>query len=240
MLNHTRVLDYIKHELGFPFMQLELEDDQIVEHFTTYSLREFSRYVPEVKKINLDLTSSVYKVPNRQNEFYISDPENIEILNVIDLYFGGEQYYINGHPYFGPFSHSELREWALQTEMANQLKMFSSFDTTFQFSHPNILRISPVPTTNTTTICTVEYERMQPSDLRGIPNEFQILFCEFACADIMIRLGRIRSKYAGQMRTPWGEIPIGAEILDEGKEKKRELVEKMERLVLPNVVCDHG
>ncbi len=239
MLNHTRVLDYIKQELGFPFMQLELEDNDIVEHFTTYSLREFSRYIPEVKKINLNLTSSTYKVPNRQNEYYLADPQNIEILNVVEIYFGGEDYYINGHPYFGPFTHFELREWALQTEMANQLKMFSSFDKTFQFIHPNMVRISPIP--DDANLCTVEYERMQPEDLRGIPNEFQILFCEFSAADIMMRIGRVRQKYSGgSLRTPFGEIPLGAEIFQEGKDKKRELVERMQTLCLPNVVVDHG
>ena len=240
MLNHSRVLEYIKVELGFPYVQLELEDSEIIHHFTTYTLREFSRYVPEVKKTTIDFTVEAYKVPNIANEFYIVDPENIEILNVVDVYFGGEDYFIQGHPFFGPFSHYELREWALQTEMANQLKMFSSFDKTFSFQHPNIVRISPIPTTS--GFCVVEYERMQPVDLRGIPNEFQMLFSDLALADVQIIIGRIRSKYsAGSgMRTPFGEIPIGSEILEEGKEKKREILEVMTRLSLPNVVMDMG
>lgn len=239
MLNHSRVLDYIKGELGFPFQQLEFEDDKIVEFFKTYSLREFSSYVPEVKKIPLNLTVDAYKVPGSRNEFYIVDPENIEILNVIDVYFPATDLYIHGHPVYGPFTHFEIREWALATEMANQTKMFSSWDKTIHFIHPNIIRISPIP--NEISMCTVEYERMQPDDLRGIPNEFQVLFCEFSLADIMIRIGRIRKKYGdGQIRTPFGEIPLSSEIFDEGKEKKREIIEKLERLTLPNVSIDHG
>ncbi len=236
MLNQTRVLSFIKHNLGFPFQQLELEDEKIVEYFTTFSLREFSQYVPEVKKIPYNLDLAANKVPSVANEFYITDPQNLEILNVVELYFKGNELFMHGHPFFGPWTHFELREWALATEMANQVKQFSSFDTTFEFSHPNIMRISPTPSGN----CTIEYERIQPTDLRGIPNEFQVLFCEFCLADIMITLGRVRKKYSENMTTPFGQVPISADIFDEGKEKKRELIEKLERLALPNVTIAYG
>ena len=122
--------------------------------------------------------------------------------------------------------------------MAGQTKMFSSFDKTFEFKTPNIVRISPVPTTG--AFCTIEYERMQPEDLRKIPNEHQILFCKFALADIMIQIGRIRKKYGGQIRTPFGEIPLNDEVGDEGKELKREQLEYLERLWVPSVRIDHG
>ena len=41
-------------------------------------------------------------------------------------------------------------------------------------------------------------------------------------------------------RSPFCEIPLGSYIFEEGKEKKRELLEKMERLALPNVSLDFG
>jgi len=238
MLNHSRVLGYIKDHLGFPHVHLELDDQQIIQRFVTYTLREFSEYVPDVNRVPIDLNDSTYKVPNIQNEFYIKDPDNVEILNVIDIYFDGTDELLHGAPIFGPMSHFEIREWALAEEMAGQTKMFSSFDKTFEFRTPNIVRISPVPTTG--AFCTIEYERMQPEDLRKIPNEHQILFCKFALSDIMIQIGRIRKKYGGQIRTPFGEIPLNEEIGDEGKELKRECVEKMERLFLPNVSIDFG
>lgn len=240
MLNHSRVLGYIKDHLGFPHTHIELEDEQIIQRFVTYSLREFSEYVPDRTKLVLNLSDPVYKVPNIQNEWYLKDPDNIEILNVVEVYFDGSDEFLHGHPMFGPFSHYELREWALATEMAGQTKQFSSFDKTYEFRHPNVLRISPVPTTGSGS-ATVEYERMQPSDLRGIPNEHQILFCQFALADIMIQMGRIRKKYGdGNLRTPFGEIPIGSDIYEEGKELKDKLLEKMDRLYLPNVSVDFG
>ena len=238
MLNHNRVLGYIKDHLGFDNTHLELTDQEIIQRAITYTLREFSEYVPSVKKLPIDLTNPNYKVPGIQNEFYINDPDNVEILNVIDIYFDGSDRLLHGAPVFGPMNHFEIREWALAEEMAGQTKMFSSWDKTFEFRTPNIIRISPVMSAD--SYCTVEYERMQPSDLRDIPNEHQIIFCKMALADIMIQIGRVRKKYGGQIRTPFGEIPLNDELLEEGKELKDKVLEKMERLYLPNVSIDFG
>jgi len=237
MLNKSRVLTYVKQNLGFPFMQLELEDEEILEYIEVYSLREFSYYVPEVKRTYLNLLVESNKVPGRTNEYYISDEQGLEILNVVDLYSDSGQYMVYGHPPLGVFSHNELREWALAVATSMDVKMFSSFDITFEFMHPNKIRISPFPAN--LRYVTVEYERVQNPDLSGIPNEFQVLFCEFALADIMIMLGRIRAKYEN-MRTPWGEIPISKEIMDEGKDKKKDLIDKLSLGPLMNVIIDHG
>ena len=88
---------------------------------------------------------------------------------------------------------------------------------------------------------TVEYERMQAADFSGVPNEWQRIFQELCLADIMIIIGRIRKKYGdGTLRTPFGEIPVGSEILEEGKEKRRELLEKLQANLIPNVRINFG
>jgi len=220
-------------------MTLELEDDKILEHIITYSLREFSYYVPEVKKTYLNLDLEANQVPAKSNEFYITDEQGLEILNVKDIYFPMGSQVMFGQPPMGPLSHGELREWALAVETAQTVKLFSSFDYTFEFTHPNIVRISPVP--NNVGTVTVEYERMQPDDLSGIPNDLQIFFCDFALADIQIVIGRVRKKYGGgSLRTPFGEIPLESDIYDEGKEKKRELIEKLSLGPLLNVTFAKG
>ena len=239
MLNTNRVLNYVKTNLGFPFQQLEWEDPTIIEYIQTYTLREFSMYFPEIKKVNLNYSDPNIKVPGRQNEYYITDPEGLEILNVVDLYQDQSELIFHGHPPMGAFTHGEIDDFALAVTMAMDTKMFSSFDTTFEFRHPNVIRISPVP--HNTSTFTVEYERVQPPDLRGIRNEFQIMFCELSLADVMIALGRVRKKYGdGNLRTPFGEIPLNSDIYEEGKEKKREILDKLMTQVPPNVVIDFG
>jgi hypothetical protein len=119
-----------------------------------------------------------------------------------------------------------------------ETKMFSSFDKTFEFKHPNIVRISPV-NVDECKFVTVEYERMQSKDFSEVPNDLHMYFLKMSLADVMIALGRIRKRYAG-MKTPFGEIPIDAEVLDEGKELKREVLDVLERTFVPNVRVDFG
>lgn len=240
MLNQNQVLSYIKDNLGWPFMHLELTDEKIIEYFTDHSLEEFGYYVPQKYKMGMNLDLEVNKVPGVANEWYIFDPQGLEILNVIDFYTTSGDLYLHGHPPLGPLSMGELPNWALAVSNAMTVKMFSSFDYTFEFSHPNIIRISPLPSSSP-GIITVEYERQQPPDLSGIPNDLKQYFKKLALADILMVIGRIRKRYGGgNLRTPFGEIPLEADVYDEGKEMKREVIEVLERLYIPNVRIDHG
>lgn len=240
MLNVNEVLTYIKDNLGWPFMHLELEDQKIIEYTTDHTRKEFSYYIPQVHKISLNLTLAANKVPGVANEWYITDPQGLEILNVVDFYTTSGDLYLHGHPPLGPMSMGELGGWALAVHDAMTVKMFSSFDYTFEFRHPNIMRISPIPGPSPGVI-TVEYERQQPPDLSGVPNDLQLYYKKLALGDIMMVIGRIRKRYGGgNLRTPFGEIPLESDIYEEGKELKRETIEMMERLFIPNVRIDHG
>ena len=239
MLNQNKVLKFIKDGLAFPFMTVELDDSKIIEYFTEYTLNEFSRYVPHEKKLNIDITLDNNKVPGRANEFYIYDDEGLEILNIKDLYFDESDHYFFNHPVMGPMSPGETANWMLQTEMANRARTYSDWNRTWEFIHPNVVRISPVMTLPERVL--VDYETVQPKDLRGIPNEFQTLFCRLALADIKIVIGRIRKRYGdGNLNTPFGEITLDSSIFDEGKEEREKIIEKLEDKLVPNVVMDVG
>ena len=156
------------------------------------------------------------------------------------MYMSTGDLYLHGHPPLGALSMGELPEWALSVHNSMMVKMFSSFYYTFSFKHPNIIRISPLQSTTLGTVI-IEYEREQPCDLSGIPNDLQQYFKKLALADIMLVIGRIRKRYGGgNLRTPFGEIPLESDIYDEGKELKREVIEILERSFIPNVRIDHG
>lgn len=240
MLNDSKVLNYVKRNLGFPFMQLEWSDEDILEYIKLDTIRDWSYYIPDVKKVPVNLQLESNKVPGRINEFYINEPEGREILNVVDLYFDQSELYALGHPPFGIFSYNELPDFALRVTESISTKMFSSWDHTFEFQHPNIIRISPYPFNEMKQV-TVEYERMTSDDFSEIPNDLHKYFLDLALADVMIALGRIRKKYGGgNLRTPFGEIPLDSDIYDEGKTLRSEVVEKLERLFIPNIRIDHG
>jgi len=238
MLNTSRVLDFVKSNLGFPFVSIEITDDQITDYIKTYTLREFSQYVPWVKRISMNLTLETLQVSGRQNEYYIPVSENEEIISVSDVYFSDSDLYFHGHPVLGPLNHGQIAEFVLGAVTAMDTKMFSSYDRTFEYIHPNIVRISPV--TANTTYVTAEVELVQPDDFSQVPNDLQTIFMELAASDIMIKVGALRQKYSGgTLRTPFGEIPVNSEIYQEGKDKKRDILEKL-RLCHPNVILDIG
>ena len=62
MLNSNRVISFVKSKLGFPFTEVEIEDQQILDFVTEFSLRDFSYYSPEVVKINLNVNLEVNTV----------------------------------------------------------------------------------------------------------------------------------------------------------------------------------
>ncbi len=240
MLNQTITLEYIKDNLGWPFMHLELTDEKIIDYVTKHTIRTFGYYVPQKWKTPLNLELDANKVAGIGNQWYIADQQGLEILNVVEFYTNTGELYLHGHPPLGALSHGELREWAYQVETSMQTKMFSSFDYTMEFTHLNIIRISPLPSGSLGTVI-IEYERQQPPDLSGVPNDLQHIFKELSLADIMIVIGRIRKRYGGgNLRTPFGEVPLESDIFDEGKEKKREILDKLESLFIPNIRIDHG
>jgi hypothetical protein len=234
MLNDALVLDYIKDNLGFPFQKLEVDDDKILDYVKKYVIRKFSYWVPDKNKISLDLNSSINKVPSRQNEYFIRDPEGIDIMNIIELIPMQGAYLMSGHPIMGGHGIPSIREWALNVENSMTVRTFSDCDKTWEFIPPNMVRISSL--NFKWDRCTVEYERLQPPDFRKIPTDLHVLFLDYALGNIMVMLGRIRKKYSqGNLRTPFGDIPIGDEIFDEGQTKISELEQKMDTLFTPNI-----
>jgi len=239
MLNQSRLLNYIKSNLGFPWQFIELKDEEILEHVTQYTLRTFAQYFPDMNTIGLNVRSASNLVPNKANEYYFTDPENREILNVSHMYTSLGNYIVFGHPPIGPMSFGELGQWALDTEIAGWVKSFSSWNYTFTFKPPNIITIRPTPTTEQWVA--IEYERQHAEDFSTIQPALQMWFCELALADIMMVIGRIRKKYgSGGLKTPFGDIPLSDEIFDEGKEKRADIIEKLTAGALTNVVVSFG
>lgn len=237
MLNASRLLDHIKTNLSFPWQFIEFTDEEILS--SSYnSLRTFNQYFPDTHSIGIDLTAANIKVPNKQNEFYITDPDGREILNVCHIYYPSGQYLMFGHPPIGPMSLGELENWAFNTEISGWIKSFSSWNYTHTFKHPNILIIRPTPTDSWVAL---EYERAHAEDFSTVPNAMQMYFLELALADVMIKIGRIRKKYAsGGLKTPFGDINLSDEIFDEGKEKRAEIIEKLTAGALTNIVVSFG
>ena len=86
MLTWNTVLTRIRDELCLPNHALEKSNEQIVEYLKESALRKIVDWVPDVTTVSLDTNNVGYQVPNKANEFYIVDPDDREIISVLEMY----------------------------------------------------------------------------------------------------------------------------------------------------------
>lgn len=236
MLTWSFVLDRIKDELGLPFQQLERSDEEIVDYLKRNAVKKYSLYFPAKRRLYLDTTDSNYQVPNRTGEYFLVEPDNRTILNIVELYQNMSSSLILGHPWIGVFNYDSIPDYALDVHKANTTRLFSIYDYTHEFIPPNIIRITPKYTGD----CTVEYECEIDPELTDIRPDMEDYFIELCVAMFMRQIGRIRRKFSN-IATPFGEIQLNAEeIFSEGEQRYNEIIEKFESGTLLNVIFDRG
>lgn len=236
MLSWSFIVERIKEELSYPFQMLEKSDDQIIDYLRRNALRKFEQYFPQKWRVTLNCSNPEIKVPHRKSEFYLIDPDERAIKNVVAFYPTLGPLIMNGHPMFGAWSTGELENWHLQTYNSGLLQPFSNYAYTTEFIPPNMIRISPI----FSGICVVEYERSHDPELSSINPELEDAFIDLCQGMFMMMIGRLRLKY-NTTTTPFGEITLnGDQIFNDGKEIFDRTVELMKMGSLPNVSFDHG
>lgn len=236
MLSWSMIVETIKEELSYPFQMLEKSDDQIIDYLRRNALRKFEQYFPQKWRMTLNCSNPEIKVPNRKSEFYLIDPDERSIKNVVAFYPTLGPYLFNNHPFFGPWTSGELENWHLQVYNSGLLQPFSNYAYTTEFIPPNIIRISPI----FSGICTIEYERSHDPELSSLNPELEMIFMDLCQGMFMMMIGRLRQKY-NTTSTPFGEINLnGDQIFNDGKELFEKTIELMKMGSLPNVTFDHG
>lgn len=235
MLNWTTVLKYIKGRLALPSSFIEKADEEIKEWVMMTALPEFSEHIPDVEWTSVVASDPSYKA-EKENEFYFWDDEDLPIYGIRNCYFGVQGLAMTGHPYAPPMSFQGMKEFALQAFKSNMLRPYSYWGYTCTFIRPNKVRV--LPSTNETFV--VEYERMQPKDLRKIPFNFSRSFMDLALAEVMIWIGTMRSHYGdGRVMTPWGDIPLNGDTLKaDGENIKVQVIDKISTASMPGVIID--
>jgi hypothetical protein len=208
------------------------------------ALKEYSKYYPDVERTSVIISSAEYQHEFRNGWYYFYDEENLDIIGIKECYFPMGDSLMTGHPAFGVFSFDQMKWWSIDVFKSRFFSSFTMFHKTYKFHPPNIVEVlgmeNMVCTTGQNFV--VEYERMQPIDLRRIPTAMHRTFMDLCLAETMMWLGSMRSHYGdGRLTTPYGEIPLNGEALKtEGIELKRDLLERMERDSLPAIIVDIG
>jgi len=244
MLTWNVVLTYVKGRLALPSSFIEHSDTAIIDWCKLTALKDYSRYYPDVERTSVLVTSPEYQHEFRNGWYYFFDDENLEIIGIKDCYFPAGDSLMTGHPAWGVWSFDQMKWWSIDVFKSRFFSSATYFHKTFKFHPPNIVEVLGMENTTNTTgeNFVVEYERIQPLDLRRLPPAMHRIFMDLCLAECMLWLGSVRSHYGdGRLSTPYGEIPLNGEALkNEGMELKRDLLERMERDSLPPIIVDIG
>ena len=225
MLNWNKVMRYVRGRLALPSTFIEKSEAEIREWIIDNSLPLFSNYYPDWERTGIVTASDTYKHPTKQNQYLISDPEDLEVFGIRECYFPFEGQAFTGHPIMPPMSFNGMKNWSLGVFESRFFQPFSMFSYTYRFISPNYVEIF---TEQKPAHFVVEYERMQPYDLRKIPASMEQVFKDLCLADIMIWIGGMRTMYS-EISTPFGNINIkGDELASKGEDMRRELIDKMQ------------
>lgn len=231
MLTKAEVLKYIKQNLAFPWQALELSDDDIINYITDFTIKNFSYFWPDKNKMAFNATND-NRHNNVPNEYYITDPDDMPILYLLEI-VDSSSVVSAGHPIVG-LSGSEPERYVYKIEKLSPQFRWGWQRFEYEFIHPNIIRLSGLYPNN----MVVEYARVHNPDFHTINIHQQKYFLPYCLAEIKIWLGSLRKKYSS-LTTPYGDIPISADLYDEGKTEKSDLEEKL-RVRNLDVVISRG
>jgi len=250
MITPDDVLWYIKQNLSLPSNYLEKTDAELTDYINHETIPLFSKYFPDSFYVGIDPENKETRGTGAlYNWFYIKDPEGLTIISPLNYYFSQDNEWVIGQPVFGPFTAmGDLKDWALRCFESNLLRPYSNWTYTVKFYPPNRIRVIGSVATkqgssqNPQSPFVVEYERYHNPSLITIPAAQEREFKDLCLADAMIWIGRVRSMYGnGTLQTQFGEIPLhGQELMDQGRELKREVIEQLSESCVPGVIFDVG
>ena len=212
----------IKAKLGFPVVEVELEQTQIdaaideaLEDIDGYinETMLISRKVPRKGRIDLsdepvDFVTQVYKTPSKEDTEFILIPysniENYQMLNRRNV---------------GIDFRSRVFRHYLNKQVLNTIKDPVSF----RWEEPYLYLEQGFPKVNKATIEFVPYM----TEVNHLPKgKWWKMVRRLALAKAKYMLGRIRGKYDAQ-NSPFDMD--GDDLIQEGKEEEEEILEKLEQ-----------
>lgn len=219
MLNSTRIIRYIEKHLGYKFMDLELSPDDIIEDIREYTLKTYSKYFPYI--VPADVIDSERVEVDKCNKLYI-DSKGLNILSINRLITGNYEYVDPSIILRTPIP----RDIFAATTNMDMNSMIQN-PVTFRFYPPNTIEIYPSVMASTNSV--VYLNCVHPKHFGTIPDNMEEQFLKLALLDVKSSLYEIRHRFAN-LETPYGNIELFIDDLQEAESKKEELLEVWRKL----------
>jgi len=214
------VLDFIKLNLGADVQKLEFSDERIIEICKEHSLMEYSMYESYTRYYAMTANHIVQDVPFLTYKFKDDFPYKVlELKRRIDQSFNyGDMLTI-------PAAHNLVDTLVRQNYL--DMSKITRAETTMAFDPPNQIRVFEAALAlDFQREFIVEVGVAHESPLTISPGSYD-LCRDLMLADVMIFLGKIRTKF-NNFTTPFGQINLdGEQLIQEGKDIKLRVITEL-------------
>lgn len=222
----TKMIKRVKRELGYPLIDIELDDDAIQE-IVEDSIEDLNPYAGHYKAQTVNLTNGYADLTTYEDIFevvgIISAESDTTITNdgLSDIAVDCLGYMTNSNSPYTKFTDRLLLQ-------AARKKLISSFteDTNFKVVN-DILYVSP-----TYSQITIEYRpKWTTDDISSMTNEMYTMLSRYVLDKCKITIGRARKKYSSNNAV----FNLDVDILEEGQSDLDELLKNLNenQLILP-------
>ena len=210
----STLLRHIKSNLGSTVRPLPITDDEIMEIVIEESLPTFSKFYPYMYPVTINPNRDKIEDRNRSS-VYVMDTNGMEILGVAKVYRTDGATEDNRYPYYAT---NNIFDMAI----ANNYLSLTNVPETFQFYPPSLVELFPKNFSDTDFMVVTKCVHL-PS-LQTIPINLKDEFFQLADIDVRIALYPILKQY-DQLNTPFGQIDLKINDLEDAKNERKEIIE---------------
>jgi len=226
--NYANLLDYVKLNLGASTNAFEFKDDEIIDIIRNHTLPEFSKYNPLVRYYRMTREQNLvtdnptyvyqfknfcYQIMKINNVIPTSSIQDLDMLYSQAL----RQTFMDVTDFLMNMNYLHMANIAVAPH-------------TWRFFPPDKLELTR--TTDTVTFSNdfiVDIACIHP-DPTTVNPDLYIYLRDLALADIMIFVGRIRSKFES-FSSPYGEVQVASRSwVEEGTQLREKTIEALKNL----------
>jgi len=224
--NWDNLIDYVKLNLGAPALALEYKDNDLLKIIKDHVLPEFSRYIPLYRYYMLtEVDNCIQYDPTKIYQIKDFPFKIIKIDQIIAKSNLFDLAQMNSTAlYSGDITN------LLGANVMLQSKATVIADDTWTFMAPD--KIEMIKSNDSVWMYNDFIAKLAciHNDPTTVDPDMYVYLRDLALAEIMIFIGRIRTKYQN-FNSPVGQVEMPAqEYIQEGQQLKRETLDKLDRL----------
>ena len=211
----TTLLRHIKASLGTNVRVLPVTDDEVLEVVREETIPTFSKFYPYMCPIYVDPKTDTLRNEETKS-VYVMNTQGLEVIGVANVYRTDGASEDNRYPYYNTNNIFDIA-------IANNYISASQVPETFAFYPPSMIELFPKNFSETKFLVITKCIHL-PS-FQSIPLSLKDEFFDLATLDVKKMLFPILKQY-DSLNTPYGNIDLKINDLEEAESKRDELLDK--------------